>query len=425
MLLQDKKGLSIMIGYVLLVVIAIVMSLIVYQWVKTYIPKDAIECSEDVSVFLEKVEYDCTTEALDITVKNNGLFNIAGYFIHATEDIDDELATVDLSDKINSGGVEHGGSIVFITCLGGDDISNCNTLIPNDARTSKFINVENLAGHKIEIIPVRWEVINEKNRFASCSNAKVGQVLSCVESECTDGDIQDCPFQDGVCAGSERTCVNEEWSVCDYGVDYEPTEITCDGVDDNDCMGDTDAEDTDCGGTCIEGDTQLCLLQYGVCESSSQTCVGGAWAVCDYGVDYESTEITCDGVDDNDCDGSIDSSDSDCPIEDSCNGDWNPPEDAGVVCDGTPTPDNCVNCVCTEPYVSVGDGTCEIPSDFSCGDYCALFEGYGTGGCVQNPQQCPGLIPPGTYIGDIPGADPEIGNGECDIGNSDTCCCQP
>ena len=105
MLLQDKKGLSIMIGYVLLVAIAIIMSMIVYQFIITYIPREALECPDGVSVFIKETKYDCTlgAETLEVTIKNNGLFSVAGYFIHATTEVGQELATLDLSGKIESG----------------------------------------------------------------------------------------------------------------------------------------------------------------------------------------------------------------------------------------------------------------------------------------------------------------------------------
>ena len=37
---MSKKGLSIMIGYVLLVTAAIVIGVVVYQWMKTYLPTE-------------------------------------------------------------------------------------------------------------------------------------------------------------------------------------------------------------------------------------------------------------------------------------------------------------------------------------------------------------------------------------------------
>jgi len=153
MLLQDKKGLSIMIGYVLLVAIAIIMSMIVYQFIKTYIPREALECPGGVSVFIKETKYDCVTNKLEVTVKNNGLFSVAGYFIHATTSEEQELATEDLSGKIDSGGKVYSNSVVFV--LGKE-----NVLSPDGEKKTIFdlsgLGFD-LGNHKIELIPVRFQ----------------------------------------------------------------------------------------------------------------------------------------------------------------------------------------------------------------------------------------------------------------------------
>ncbi|MFC1889112.1 hypothetical protein ACFL4G_05080, partial [Thermodesulfobacteriota bacterium] len=55
-----------------------------------------------------------------------------------------------------------------------------------------------------------------------------------------------CPLQGGVCMGAQRECVDGDWSVCDYGPDYELTETTCDDGLDNDCDTQADIDDPDC-----------------------------------------------------------------------------------------------------------------------------------------------------------------------------------
>ena len=114
LLLAKKKGVSIMIGYVLLVTCAIVIGVIVYQWIKTYVPTEALECPDEVSIFIKDFEFNCENFQLDLTLKNNGLFKIAGYFIHATDDPNQTLATIDLSGYTNLG-EDKGGTVLFKT----------------------------------------------------------------------------------------------------------------------------------------------------------------------------------------------------------------------------------------------------------------------------------------------------------------------
>jgi len=168
MLFKDKKALSIMIGYVLLIVIAIIISTFVYVWLKSYVPRESIECPEGVSVFIEDIEYVKTWDIsqLNLTLKNNGLFDIDGYFIHATDAPNQELATIDLS-KYGGG---KGGVILF----------GAKTFKPGESRGTKFdfTNAPFETIYSIEVIPIRFEIIDNKQRLASCGNAKVKETIT-------------------------------------------------------------------------------------------------------------------------------------------------------------------------------------------------------------------------------------------------------
>jgi hypothetical protein len=114
-----------------------------------------------------------------------------------------------------------------------------------------------------------------------------------------------CSVEVGVCAGRQRACVmGVPEAVCtaaSFGPEYEATEATCDGKD-NDCDGQTDEA----------LGPQACPRSSGVCAGATRTCVGGALTACTEAtyransVDYEELETRCDGKD-NDCDGFTDS----------------------------------------------------------------------------------------------------------------------
>lgn len=81
---MDKRGVSIVIGYVILVAVAITMSFLVYAWMKSYVPKEKLECPNDVSIRI--VSAKCvpgdgadTYKKIEVEIKNTGLFDINGY----------------------------------------------------------------------------------------------------------------------------------------------------------------------------------------------------------------------------------------------------------------------------------------------------------------------------------------------------------
>jgi hypothetical protein len=83
---KKKQGVSLMISYVLLVFITISLSIGVYIWLKDYaIIDEKINCKEGTSLRIEKytIEQDGVNKILNLSIKNNGLFNVSGFLISA------------------------------------------------------------------------------------------------------------------------------------------------------------------------------------------------------------------------------------------------------------------------------------------------------------------------------------------------------
>ncbi|MEN7982125.1 MAG: hypothetical protein ABFQ65_01615 [Nanoarchaeota archaeon] len=247
----NKKGISIMIGYILLITSAVVMSAIVYQWMKSYVPKDAIDCPDGVSIFI--TDSTCTklldnTYELRINIRNNGRFDVGGYFIHATDREDQELAAVDLSDHFVTGGQVINNVISFIPDVGGEVKNYFNP--GDDDRLGKFNYTKKL--YSIEVIPIRYQVMDNKKQLVSCGKAKIIENLNCdpvlIVGVCGDGTInigEQC---------DDSNIVNGDG--CDSNCQTECTP---------DCTG-KDCGDDGCGGTCPD----TCVLPE-VCEVN--TCV--------------------------------------------------------------------------------------------------------------------------------------------------------
>ena len=75
----NKRGVSVIVGYVLLVIIAVGLAGLVFTYLKVFIPKDKVECKTDVHLIM--ADYECQTNKLTITLQNKGLFTIDGAYI--------------------------------------------------------------------------------------------------------------------------------------------------------------------------------------------------------------------------------------------------------------------------------------------------------------------------------------------------------
>ena len=167
---MNKKAVSIMIGYVLLIAGILIVSAIVYTWMRSYVPRPAPECPDGVSLFIEEVvckdlggNYN-----INLSIKNNGRFGIDGYYIKATDDPDQAVAVSDISGNIESGGSAQAGIVLF---SGG-------TLGPGDRAINAKYNLD-FEIYMIEIIPIRYETVEGKNILVVCGDAKVKENIIC------------------------------------------------------------------------------------------------------------------------------------------------------------------------------------------------------------------------------------------------------
>jgi hypothetical protein len=80
---ENKRGVSEMISYVLLIVIAMSLAVGVYAWLKFYIPSTQNQevCGQDYALTIN--DYSCKDKLLTIKIENRGMFNITGFIIKA------------------------------------------------------------------------------------------------------------------------------------------------------------------------------------------------------------------------------------------------------------------------------------------------------------------------------------------------------
>lgn len=174
LLKKDKRAISAMIGYVLLITFAIVIGGFLYNWMETYVPKDKIECPDGVSIFIEDVscrKMGDNNYSLNISLNNNGRFDLGAYTIYGSNDSSQKLATIDLSNYTEYG-ENKGGVVLFNGKIG-------NFFKSSDKnKVDAFYNVP-YDVRFIEIIPQRLEEIENRKKFVVCSSAKVKKLVYC------------------------------------------------------------------------------------------------------------------------------------------------------------------------------------------------------------------------------------------------------
>ena len=155
---MNKKAVSLMISYVLLISIAVVISYVVYRNLKTYVPQEKLECPDGVSIVIKDLK--CNSNKLEINISNNGLFNISGYYV--------------------SGATSSGGLATVNIEKDGVSLFTINPSI-SQGQESKLTSDTLLTPIRaIEMVPVRIQRDN-KNVLVEvvCTNARIREEITC------------------------------------------------------------------------------------------------------------------------------------------------------------------------------------------------------------------------------------------------------
>lgn len=400
---KSKKGVSIIIGYVLLVTFAIVIGLIVFQWMKSYVPKEDLLCPDGVSIFIKN--YACSSNILTINLKNNGKFDVGGYFIYATDSPNEELATIDLSknntdvsSRIKPLGIKFGRIAQIIAG---------NTFEPDEEE----IEIYNLTGisnlFSIEIIPLRWQKEKNRNVIVSCKDAKISEIIKCDApgEVCISESAEDtCARTGAVCGFELNNCLKEvNCGSCAlnplYGTGYE-----CNSV--GQCV--TSAQCTEncasvgwechilCGKPCgpLNGDCPVLVNGLSVCNSTGKCVLSSCntgWGDCNDNYLLDGCETTLGTMT------NCASCGNACTVgvqrceNMSCTSLGNGVCDAGETCAQEPTACEGYQASCISNNICVSGICTPISAGFGCTNYCVSLlhvPPYLSSSCMRNTGQC-------------------------------------
>ncbi len=168
---RNKKGVSEIIGYVLLIVIALALSVFVYAYLKLYVPKPSPECQDAIHLTIQNSSCTCIIGGnppchLDLTLKNRGLFKVHAAYVRADEP--SKKIKQEISNETS----------LFLASLGEPALlpgSTITKIYPMKDKTGSF-TAQPGGNYTLEVQPA---VYDEKSRLIACNNAIITQSLEC------------------------------------------------------------------------------------------------------------------------------------------------------------------------------------------------------------------------------------------------------
>lgn len=173
---HNKKALSEIIGYTILIVIAVSLSVVTYSFLKSYIPKEKAECPAEIGLIVEN--YTCKyipsagggglgtqTSYLELSVLNKGLFIVDAAYIRLGAPGTKAKKQINQADfNLYSESGKPG--------LNPNEVTN----IPRSKFSITDI-VISAGQYELEIQPA----LIERNSIVACKNAIITQIINCVE----------------------------------------------------------------------------------------------------------------------------------------------------------------------------------------------------------------------------------------------------
>jgi len=163
--IQNKRGVSEMIAYVILIAIAIGLAIAVFSWLKDYAnitPK--IDCKPGTSIILG--DYNCSAEGRTFTVniKNNGMFDVNGIFMMVGNNSQRQPTT-----RLTAVGEGQGGSSGYY--IGKINVSENQTI--------SFLKSYSL--NEIQIVQIQPFILDAKRKKILCEQGIIKEnLVGCV-----------------------------------------------------------------------------------------------------------------------------------------------------------------------------------------------------------------------------------------------------
>lgn len=182
MLFNNKKAISEVVSYVLLVIIAVGVAALVYNYVQSYVPKESNHCEESINVMVK--DYTCEGGRLSLVLTNKGLFKVDAAAIRVdlpgkkvkTYWLNDPKNTAQSADWFDFLNSSH-QSLTSLQGLNPGDVYNIppGNSFSLDSKLSPSTPSPDDYQLELEV----QAVMRENDRLIFCDNAVVSQTITC------------------------------------------------------------------------------------------------------------------------------------------------------------------------------------------------------------------------------------------------------
>ncbi|MEK6888768.1 MAG: hypothetical protein AABW80_01530 [Nanoarchaeota archaeon] len=173
LLYTDKKGISEMISYVLLVIIAIGLSVLVFGYLTLYVPKDKPACIDGISLAIKDSSciYESARSSLTLDFVNNGKFSVHAVYVRFGEENRSVRELInDPNDLINN---PSKGSFFF------DLTDPKQGLKPGESTQRDYVISSNIVKNEGKYLVEIQPAVFDEGDLVICENAVIIQKVTC------------------------------------------------------------------------------------------------------------------------------------------------------------------------------------------------------------------------------------------------------
>lgn len=163
----NKRGVSEIVSYVLLIVIAVGASVLVYTLLSQIVPRPSIACSSDISLVIKDAQCSISKNQLNITFLNKGRFSVDAAYIRVGIPGRDSKTWIN-NDVSNN---------FYFGAIGKGLPPNREITWPLDISTSPANTIIKTTGEYIlEVQPAMWDT--EVRKIVACESI-VTETINC------------------------------------------------------------------------------------------------------------------------------------------------------------------------------------------------------------------------------------------------------